>query len=165
MSVPRSHEPIMATIAVYTLKILNEIKRGDNVFPQEWEYLKYASIFELDELLAYLGLGFTPPVKMGEFTKEKSLSELHWQFGQAYEALKAMDIITDAHDIDEKERRMVGAISLFKFIIQKALKELRYPEEERFRKIFEQCRQFQYHLNVAAMHFETPEIKKLIAEA
>lgn len=165
MGFPKSNEPTMAMVAVYALTILNQIKRGGILFSQEWAYLANAPFRYLQEFLAYVGFGFTPPVRIGRFENRKETAELNWQCEKAYSALKAMGIVSEAMSAEERRRRMVRIFMLFLFIILKVLKERQYPKTEKFQEIFEQYRQFLFHLHGATVNFHTCEMKNLIAMA
>lgn len=164
MSVPRQDEPIIAIIAVYTLRVLNQIKRGEDLHPREWEYLKSQSLVLLEEFLMELDLDFTPSEAAERQHQLKSLTEINWQTESVHGALSAMNIV--AKDLREDTlQKMTDALLLFKSVVDSVSRERRYPEEKKLREGFENCRQFLYHLYGASVGVYTMDIRRLLDAA
>ena len=147
----------MAIVAEYTLAILNEIKQGEKILPQEWHYLISAPVEYLNEMLAYSGFGFTPPRSLGNFEITKKTSELNWQLRRAVSALELMGILNSSQSPDKYRRGVIKHLVLFLFIVRKMHKERHIPFSVKHRRIFERYRIFLGHLLYAVCGYRSRE--------
>lgn len=165
MSSLREHEPTIATVAVYTLGILNQIKRREKVFPQEWAYLQSHSSDFLDEILMELDSEFAPSEAARRQHQMKSLTEISWQFERVGDALKAMKIIPRDSAYHESAGKMADVLMLFKSLIEKISQEHQYPKKKKLKTAFEQYRHFLYHLCGVSTGVYTMEVRRLLDAA